>query len=535
MKTKNMNKEIKTASLLMLAGMMLMITAPLAFAADDIIPDAPQNVAAADTEAPSDVENVKATAGDKEVTLTYNVATDNVGVKGYKIYYGPKPVVNDGDVYEKTVDAGNKIKYAVTDLINGTKYYFSVTAYDAAGNESTNYSLEVSATPAHGAADTEAPKVVKAESVYKDTVKVTFSKAVVLPSTNAQSAFSIKNDSSQAILPVRGATLDPADSSNKTVLLTTGTQQAGASYLLTAGIQVKDLSGNPIVSGTSDTGIFTGTDLEHPAGTTGTTGTTGTSGTSSTTAEADTKGPELTKVTVIDPTHVEVVFNEEIKLSSDPTQNFIITEEKNFENLLAVKSVQLGSDGKTVTLVTDPLQPMNYNLIAVEVKDKAGNTISVDTSATVFMGSAGSETGSGTGTAGGTQGSGQQTGSDTTAPEDATNFMAKLVDALAKLSWDPSQNSQGDLANYVIYQSQDGEVYNQVETVGAEQTGFDFTDLVPGMKYFFKLTTKDTAGNESQGVITTLTLPATGPELLLLALGSLGLGKLLKKNKNKRK
>ncbi len=522
MKETNTNRK----NLSLLAGLTLAVIglatlAPAALAAD-IIPDASKTVAAADTEMPKDVENVKATPGDGQITLSWDVATDNVGVKGYKIYYGTNPVVNDGDTYNLgTIDVGNKISYAVTKLTNGTKYYFAVTAYDAAGNESENYSVEVNATPAHAAADTEAPKVVKAEATYKDQVKVTFSEAVKLPVSAPENAFTVKNDATQAILTVKKAEMDSTDSSNKTVILTTATQQAGASYLLIAGIQVKDLSNNPIVSGTSDTGIFTGVDIEHPTTQTQQVQT-------QQTASADKVAPALANVTVPDPTHVMVTFSEPVVLSStDPTQNFIITEEKDYEKILTVKKATQQTDQTKVLLETDSQKPMNYNLIVMDVKDKAGNAVSMDGNATVFFGGLGGTTPSTQQTSSNTQ----QTSSDTTPPEDATDLIAKLVNSLVHLTWTGSLNSAGDLSGYTLYKSTDGQIYESGITLDPKTVNYDFSDLIPGMRYFFKLTARDSAGNESAGVVTTFTLPKTGPELGLLLLGSLGLGKLLKKRK----
>ncbi|MBI5149483.1 MAG: fibronectin type III domain-containing protein [Candidatus Omnitrophica bacterium] len=79
-----------------------------------------------------------ATAGDKQVTLSWAAAT---GATGYKIYYGTAPGVYGGT----PTDAGNVTTKAVTGLTNGTTYYFAVTAYNA-GGESVK-SNEVSATP----------------------------------------------------------------------------------------------------------------------------------------------------------------------------------------------------------------------------------------------------------------------------------------------------------------------------------------------------------------------------------------------------
>ena len=75
-------------------------------------------------------------------TLSWFASTDNVGVIGYKIYYGqsartgsdPKSCGNCG--YTSVVNAGNVTTYAFNNLADGVRYYFSVSAYDAAGNES---------------------------------------------------------------------------------------------------------------------------------------------------------------------------------------------------------------------------------------------------------------------------------------------------------------------------------------------------------------------------------------------------------------
>ena len=188
-----------------------------------------------------------------------------------------------------------------------------------------------------------------------------------------------------------------------------------------------------------------------------------------------------------------------------------------------------------MTITTDIQKPMNYNLIAVEVKDKAGNVIGVDNNATVFFGGLGG-TPVATQQTVTTQQTTQQTtsGPDMTPPEDATNLLAKMVSRLVRLSWTGSANSAGDLANYILYQSTVADSFMDGTKVDPKAKSFDIKDLVPGMQYFFKLTSKDAAGNESPGVVTTFTLPATGPELGLLLFGSLGLGKLLKRKKNKK-
>lgn len=510
----SLGKRIAYA-LLPLAVLLLIDLVPVTRAAE-IIPESSSQVALADTTPPSDVENLKALPADGAVILSWDVATDNVAVKGYKVYYGKKSVTSDGGSYENgPIDVGNKINYTVNNLTNGTKYYFTVTAYDAAGNESANYSVEANATPLHGAADKEAPKVTKAEAVDRNHVRVTFSEAVMLPASHPENAFSIKNDTSSVQLTVKGAVMDAADTTNKSVLLETGNQQAGAPYIFTAGIDIKDVAGNPIVSGTSDTAPFTGTDIV-PA-------------TQQSTQQAA-QGPQLVDVKALDGTHVQVTFNEPVVLKANPAENFIITEEQVIENTLDISGVAMSSNNTVAVLTTPPMKALSYNLIAVDITDSQNKTISVENNATVFTGVAG-----GVATQQTTQQAVTQQTGDVTPPEDATNFAAAMLKQLiVTLNWTRSLNSAGDLAKYVLYMSTDGKTFGSGIDVAPDSSTFDVTSIVPGVKYFFKLIAMDGAGNASPGVMTTFVLPKTGPELGLLLLGSLGLGKMMKRKKNKK-
>ena len=65
-------------------------------------------------------------------------------LKGYKIYYGTSP-----GGYTQIIDVGKKSKYIIRNLQEGIPYYFAVTAYDTAGNES-GFSNEVSIVFAPG-------------------------------------------------------------------------------------------------------------------------------------------------------------------------------------------------------------------------------------------------------------------------------------------------------------------------------------------------------------------------------------------------
>ena len=65
-------------------------------------------------------------------------ATD---LSGYRIYYGTAPGTYPQPLGQG-LNVGNVASYAVTGLNSGTRYYFAVTAYDTANNEST-FSNEV--------------------------------------------------------------------------------------------------------------------------------------------------------------------------------------------------------------------------------------------------------------------------------------------------------------------------------------------------------------------------------------------------------
>src|SRR3989338_2827796 len=217
-----------------------------------IVPAFAQNQAASeDSEVPGFVENVVATPGDGEVHLSWDAATDNVGVTGYSVFYGTTSVVQayldlpeGGDPseiqYDEVIDLENVLETTVDDLQNDTLYYFAVIAVDSAGNESLEYSEEVSATPVAATAqdDGNPPTVVSAVASRCTTVELTFSEQVVFPETNPGTAFTIEDFD--------------------TLTLTTASMNEGAQYRLTVGTAIHDDFENPMVSGTSDTAVFTG-------------------------------------------------------------------------------------------------------------------------------------------------------------------------------------------------------------------------------------------------------------------------------------
>ncbi len=79
-----------------------------------------------------------------QATVTWTAAI-GANVSGYRVYYG-----TSSHQYLQArgtgLLAGSSTAYTVQQLTPGTKYYFSVTSIDTAGDES-DYSSEVSMTP----------------------------------------------------------------------------------------------------------------------------------------------------------------------------------------------------------------------------------------------------------------------------------------------------------------------------------------------------------------------------------------------------
>ena len=87
-----------------------------------------------DTEAPTVPANLTATAiSSSQINLTWNASTDNIGVTGYKIFRD-----------SSQVGTSVTTSFSDTGLSASTTYTYTVSAYDAAGDES-GQSISVSA------------------------------------------------------------------------------------------------------------------------------------------------------------------------------------------------------------------------------------------------------------------------------------------------------------------------------------------------------------------------------------------------------
>lgn len=497
-----MNKFLSTlVTATLLAGMIWSGTLVFGQAVENGTSTGNASASAADALTPSDVTNLKATPGDSEVRLTWDAATDNVGVTGYRIYRGTTPVTSASEEYDLPyVPVGNVTTYTVKNLINGQPYYFSATALDAAGNESESYATEATATPKAGLRsasiedDGKAPQVKNVDAEDVITVLVEFSEPVKLPEEQPASAFRIEKMVDKTRLTVQKAELDARDEKGKTVLLTTAPQTEDAKYLLTVGIEVEDYYGNPIASGTADSGSFDGSKKQH-AGTGG-----GSGGT-------DTEAPVAVSGSADFSNRMSVTFSEKVVLPENPKSKVTVVK-KGTTQALKVVNVTLSVDGKTVFIATDPQAPVSYEVKIAGIKDTAGNEVAL---AVVSV------SGKGSGIA------------DLIPPEDVTQLIAKIKDAeknLVELKWKPSKNSAKDLADQLLYQSADrsGKAYGNGTSLGANATVVEVEDLSRGSWYTFKVTTKDESGNESKGAVRSVYLPETGPGILAAGITALAMG-----------
>jgi len=476
----------------------------------------------ADITPPDDVENLQIEVYDGAVILSWDVATDDVKVVGYKIYSGPEVVTADGGEYSyKVIDAENVIEYRIEGLENGKEIHFAITAYDAAGNESENYSDEAYGKPdpsygpapevTHSAADEGSPTVSDTQAIDNETVKVVFSEPVVLPASGAEAAFSILNNATSENLTIVAVEMDSDDIVGKTVLLTTDPQEGGAEYILTAGIQVEDTVGNPIISGTSDTAAFIGSTVEPGADITGDL------------PEDDFEAPTVVSAKALNINSIQIVFSEPVVLDSDPELNFFISKVADPATELSIMSVERDDTGSVITVETSDQEKVDYSVLVTGVLDEAGNEIDDLANTATFMGSLGS-----------IEETIVDTNEDTLAltPENVKNLVATLVsDLVVHLTWDLSEDPS--VIDQILYKSTDGGTsYDAGTSLGADREEVEVTGLTPGMAYYFKLTTKDIEGGESEGIITHIVLPETGMGLGLLVGASMGLAAL--KNRKKK-
>ncbi len=108
---------------------------------------------------PAAPQNVRATVGDRQITLNWNANTESDFLR-YRIYGGASP--NPTTKIDST-NSLNATSKTITNLSNGTRYYFRLTAVDNSLQESS-FSNEVSATPSAADVPPAAPQNVQANA-----------------------------------------------------------------------------------------------------------------------------------------------------------------------------------------------------------------------------------------------------------------------------------------------------------------------------------------------------------------------------------
>lgn len=454
---------------------------------------------AADASSPSDIENLAGFPGDSEVTLTWDPATDDTEVTGYLVHYGLSPVSGPGGTYDfGSEDVGDTTTAILDNLSNDLTYYFAVTAYDDAGNESENYSNEVDVTPESAqVGDFTAPNVASASALTTTLVEVEFSEGIELP-MDAGTAFSIEGTD--------GTPLEVFDaytgSDTSIAFVVTEEQIAGAQYVLTAGIDIMDIAGNPIESGTSDTAIFTGTSLAEA-------GTNDEPAADPSSLSNVSPGFVIDEVEVVDANELNIYFTEAIAIAGP--DSFVIQRADDASMIIEVLAVSVDdADPMTVSLLTTEMDSGVDYILSIDDSVLNGNDESLSedsremefTSLTLDI-------------------------ADLIAPEDITNLLSTLItEDTVRIYWTASVDTAGDLAKYLVYQSTEGgSAFGSAVTVARELTSYDANGLTPGGTYTFKVTAVDENGNESEGVLTTVTLPETGPGMIAMgALSFFGAG-----------
>jgi len=238
-------------------------------------------------EVPNNVSGLAAYLAEGGIDLDWVDATniDGTLVDHYRVYIDTH-AVGDAEAYIESADTKTNVNtYKVTSfqgkpLELGTQYFFSVTAMNAGGEESYNYSNEASIKFDKYTAPTgenkeneiltaiagEKKEIATLESklelnedvkvIDNETIVVIFNEVISLPE-NPEEAFLIEEDMEGGnILGIKSMKVLE---DGFRVEIKTEKQRAGKDYKITALSSIEDEQGNPLISGLTDTAYFTGT------------------------------------------------------------------------------------------------------------------------------------------------------------------------------------------------------------------------------------------------------------------------------------
>ena len=284
----------------------------------------------ADLTAPDIPEIVSVTVDERKVHIVWKPVT-NMDLEGYRVYYGTKV-----DNYDVVVDAGNGNEYVTDDLSEGIIYYFVITSYDTAGNESGFSKQAAAEIPVM---DIIPPTIYALDIQDSLTVNLLYSEAVEKTSAEQASNYSINNG-----IQISQATLDD---NQRLVTLTTTAHRPNVEYTLTVN-NIKDIAKNPNIIKANSSVTYNYDPEDH-------------------------KPPFMINVMALDATHIEITFNEDVeRKTAENLANFSIN------NGISVVGSQLAENLRDVTLTTSAhTHNVHYVVTVNNVTDRAAkpNTI----------------------------------------------------------------------------------------------------------------------------------------------------------------
>ena len=256
----------------------------------------------------------------KSVTVSWDPNTE-ADLAGYRVYYGTA-----SRNYQVNVDVGLDTSKVIENLQSGIRYYFAVTAYDTANNES-DFSEEVSIVLQSNVA----PTVVHVEAINRTELRVKFSQPM--------DAASVKNISNYNIEPA--IAIQSIDLSRDSTEVTLHTAQHHMNIRYTLKIShVKNHQGVSIASTYQTNYQFT-----------------------------DTEPPTVVSVDKVSLTKLVIHFSEALN-------PYVASQVSNYSILpsVSILQVKLDSTNQVVTLVTDPHHyETDYDLTVSNVEDAYHN------------------------------------------------------------------------------------------------------------------------------------------------------------------
>lgn len=413
------------------------------------------SVQAQGLEAPSDVRNVSATAGDKAIELTWDDATDEDGVVvKYKVYYGVTPVTDEGGTYDQEVDTqSDDTTFEVRNLVNNDTYYFGVTAVDDQGNESDLYSVEISAIPTSGSTPVDASPILQnAVHTAPNKILVVMSEPVKLADP-ATEAFDLTEDATGASIPVLNVQVN---SEQVTLIIDPSVLVIDEFYRVTATTGVTDFDGNPVSSGIVDSVEF--------------------------------KAQENFAAPLVEEEPAE---EEETLLEEEPVEDVLVPEEPettpvspdDFGSFFLDNS-DSGSD--TANFIDGLLAPDNLinNLETVDPEPVVSPVVKPDAESVI------KDEISGLGSA-----------PDLMPPQDARSLNAdtsNFESGEVMVSWQPAFDIEGDIKDQILYTRVGLGAWDKGLSLGKDISQAKMS-VQPNQNYQVRLVTVDLSGNESFG------------------------------------